>query len=389
MAASFTSLTGPDTVTESVERDAVAVVVQLRDALQRGDAEAAQAVRWLAPRPPGERDLLSDLAAAEGLEPAIRRLARFWARADVRLERVRVVDPLEAEVYERLGLPGESLPIATLVRRPAVGAPWRVVCTNEAYDERFTLWLGANEAEVDDVSWSRAFVLRFGGGAELIMHDEAAGVLGAPEQGWLAHVRGPFVPLPWPPAMPGEDGGIVELTAALTPSFEDRRGQLDWLLRAAAVFVDELGGQAAYFPTHDKLLHWQALEAAVNGELRPDQALRFWARVEELDGHIHTSGLRQLGLPEVEAPVTLLGTPASTAALVRWLGTKLIESPGDVLTHGTELLLQHRAFAIAPGRRGPKPGRSYGRWGALRILELSSSVNRGSRTRLRVPDDLP
>lgn len=390
MVASLTSSTGPALPSEGAEREAVTVVHALRSALRRADTDSVQAVRWLAPRPPGERDLLSDLAAAEGIEPAVRRLSRFWRSAEVRFERVRMVSGLEAEVYERLTLPGESVPIVTLVRRPALDAPWRVVCTNEAHDERFTVWLGATrDQDIDDVAWTRAYDERFGGGAELLMTD-ATGVLGSADHGWLAAVRGPFIPLSWPRTLPGEGGALIELAAGLTPIGEQRRDQIDWLLRAAAVLLDHAGGAAAYFPAHDKLVMAGAVEAAVRGELRPDQAMRMWARIDEVDGHVVTSGLRQLGLTEVEAPRDLAGDAASTTALVRWLGSKLIESSEDLLALGTELVLSDRTFTIAPGRRGPRKGKSYGRWGALRITETETDprLRRGSRTRIRVPEPL-
>lgn len=387
MVVSLTSSSPPLLPGEGAEREAALAVEALRAALRKGDAEAVQSVRWLAPRPPGERDLLSDLAAGEGLELAVRRLSRFWRRAEARLERVRLVSALEAEVYERLALPGEAVPIVSLVRRAAVEAPWRVVCTNEAHDERFTVWLGSSGEEIDDVAWTRAHEARFGGGAELVM-DGIAGVLGAPDQAWLAHVRGPFVPLAWPAIVPGEGGSLIELTAALTPQWEQRDAQLEWLLRATSVFLHELGGAGAYFPAHEKLVVAPALDLAVSGELRPDQAMRMWARIEDAGGYVFTSGLRQLGLTEVEAPRELMGDHKATVALVRWLGAKLVESSHDVLALGTELVLSDRTFTIVPGRRGPRRGKSYGRWGALAIADVEERLKRGSRTRIRVPEPL-
>jgi hypothetical protein len=295
---------------------------------------------------------------------------------------VRTIGSLEAEVYERLSLPGESLPIVSVVRRTTPESGWRVVCTNEAHDERFTIWVTSVRDAIDDVSWSRAFAARFGAG-ELIM-DGTAGVLGEPEHGWLTHVRGPTRPRSWPEQLPGEDGSIVELTTALTPEWIDRRAQLEWVLRAASVFLAHLGGPAAYLPAHAKLVLPEALELALSGALRPDQAMRFWARLEEIDGHVVTSGLRQLGLPEIEAEAELVDD--ATPALVRWLGAKLISSTEDVPSVGTELVVGDRMFAIVPGRRGPRRGRSYGRWGALQIVAADERGRRGSRTRIRVPD---
>ena len=211
---------------------AAEAVEQLRAALRRSDVEAAQRVRWLAPRPPGERDLLSDLAAGEGIAPAIHRLSKFWQRADVKLERVREIDPLEVEVYERLHLPGESLPIMSLVRRESEQSGWRVVCTNEAQDERFVLWVTVPPEPVDDVAWTRSFVERYGATGELLM-DGDTGVLGHPARGWLVHVRGPSAPARWPAVLPGEGSEILELATALSPFSEERGAQMQWVVRAA------------------------------------------------------------------------------------------------------------------------------------------------------------
>ncbi|HJL16877.1 MAG TPA: hypothetical protein RMH99_14530 [Sandaracinaceae bacterium LLY-WYZ-13_1] len=382
-ASGQTAASGPFPA-ESASHAAADAARALREALRKADVEAAQGLRWLAPRPPGERDLLSDLAAAEGLTPAIQRLSRFWQRAEVRLERVRGITPCEAEVYERLQLPGESLPIVTLVRRDNESSRWRVVCTNEAYDERFVLWIAVTAEAVDDVRWTRAFVERHGPHGELVM-DGADGVLGHPDHGWLVHVRGPFLPATWPEVLPGEGGRVIELATALSPDPADRRAQLDWMLKGARVFLEELDGQGAFVPAHDKLVLAQALAAAADGTLTASQELRFWARIEEGDGYLFTSGLRQLGLPEVEAPKELLGSPDATARLLRWLGGTLLESP-TVPSFGTELVLDDESVLLVAGRRGPRRGRSYGRWGAMGLVRTDPAFDRGSRTRMRVPD---
>src|SRR5690606_8870020 len=52
-------------------------------------------------------------------------------------------------------MPGESLPIVTVVRPDADGLPWKIVCTNGARDERLVLWITARGHTVADVAWSR------------------------------------------------------------------------------------------------------------------------------------------------------------------------------------------------------------------------------------------
>lgn len=348
------------------EHAAVATVEAFRAALRRADADEVQALRWLAPRPPGERDLLSDLAAAEGVETAVRRLARFWRRADVRLEHVRTIGGLEAEIYERAALPDESLPILTVVRRIRADGPWRVVCTSAARDERFALWIPSGATGIDDVAWSRRFATRFGAGAELVM-DGASGVLGDPERGWLAQVRGPFAPGRWPEGLSGVEH-LIELSALHLPEPRARSAQLVWLVRAATVFLEELGGHAAFLPTEGKLVHREALARAAAGALGPEQTVRLWARVVEAgERMLATTGLRTLGLPEVEASVEPLGD--ATAEALREVAARLVEAGSTSGRVGSELVIGHRVLQLVPGRRGPRPGRSYGRWGALSLIE--------------------
>ncbi|MGE0789969.1 MAG: hypothetical protein AB7S26_30120 [Sandaracinaceae bacterium] len=354
----------------------------LRSALIVGDVEAAQSYRWLQPRPPGERDLLSDLAAAEGIGPAVRRLARFWRHAQVQLEAVRTIDALEAEVYERLTLPTGSLPMVSLVRRENLESEWRVVCTNEARDERFILWVSVPTRTIDDVQWSRAF----NAPGALCMTDDG-GVLGHPDRGWLAHVNGPFVPDAWPDNLPGEGGWLLEIAAALAPDAAERREELRWLLAAAANTIELTGGSAAYLPSEKKLLAAEAVRRASQGGLTGKQVLRFWTRTQCIDEHVSTDGMRLLGLPELEAPVSILGSAEATERLLMWLAAPMIEE-GAVPPTGTELVLDGPVATLVAGRRGPRRGASYGRWGALAITLDPGAFPRGSRTRLRVPREV-
>lgn len=358
------------------------MVVALREALVAGDVDRAQQHRWLQPRPPGERDLLSDLAAAEGIAPAVQRLSRFWKRAEVRLEQVRAIDGLEAEVYERLILPGENLPIVSLVRRDSERKPWRVVCTNETRDERFTIWVAVEADAIDDAAWTRAFAEP----GELLMTD-TGGVLGHPDRGWLVHVRGPHVPDAWPENLSGEGGKIVELGTALSPAPGERQAQLRWVLAAAATMLEQLQGTAAYRPAEGKLVLPPVLERVASGQMAPAQSFHFWARVFDLDGYVVTEGLHVLGLPELEAPADLRGDPASTRRLVEWLATSMTAA-SQMPALGTELVMGDETAILEVGRRGPRRGTSYGRWGAYRLAATSGSGKRGSRTRMRVPDEV-
>lgn len=359
-------------------------VEEFRKAVVANDVDLAQSLRWLAPRPPGERDLLSDMAAATGIGPAIGQLAKFWRQAQVRTELVRGIDGHQAELYERLTLPNDSLPIVTLVRRDRTTDPWRVVCMQEASDERFVIWVAVHADEIDDVEVSLALPIDNGG--QLIV-DNGVGVLGHEERSWLAHVRGPFVPDRWPESLPGEGGRIVELSSGLSSDPKDRSDQLDWLLGTVRVFTETLDGAAAYMVPLKRVLMPAAIDAIVTGQASPSQALRFWANIEEGEGFVHTDGLRLLGLPEVEMRTDLFVDPALSRDLTTWLAEVYVSSR-QLLALGTELVVGDESRILVAGRRGPRRGKSYGRAGAVRVAELSEFHVRGSRSRMRVPDEI-
>ncbi|MBX3276110.1 MAG: hypothetical protein KF729_38010 [Sandaracinaceae bacterium] len=358
----------------------IAHVEAFRAALAARDVERVQALRWLAPRPAGERDLLSDMAAAEGIAHAIDALSRFWRRAEVALERVRLVDDLEAEVYERLSLPAESLPIVTVLRRESADAPWKIVCTNEAYDERYVLWVPVAADAVDELALTSALP----DGSELLM-DGDAGVLA--HDAWLVHVRGPQVPPEWPADLPGQTPRVIELATALAADPTERREQLRWLLGCARALLGVVGGHALHLRRERRVLMPQAIDAILAGTATPAQAVRFWARIDRAEGFVLTDGLRLLGLPEIEAREDLLATPAATQALIAWLAERVTKAE-HVAVLGTEIAVGERCLLVTGGRRGPRRGRSYGRCGALRLLDTEGTVRRGSRSRMRAPDDL-
>jgi hypothetical protein len=374
----------PD-VTEAAETPELAVA-QMRAGLVERDADRVQAHRWLAPRPPSERDLLSDLAAAQGIGRAVRRLSRFWERANVLLERVRYVDGNEAEVYERVVLPGDTLAIVSVVRRESASAPWKVVCTNESHDDRVSLWLAVPSLTTDEHEWTQIFARSYeDDAAELVIADDDSGVLGHPERGWLANVRLPFVPAEWPENLPGEGDRILEITQSLSERPDERRDQLLWLVRCSSVFAHLLSAHGAYLPLLKKLIPIPALALAAQSELDGPRRFELWARVERVQKHAVTIGLGQLGLPEVEVPDAVAGD--RSAAIAKWLGG-LIAGGTFAPVPGTELVESQRTLQIVSGRRGPRVGRSYGRWGAVGVGPLDTRDRRGSRTRIRVPDDV-
>jgi len=320
------------------------------------------------------------MAAAEGLEEAVKELSRFWRQAEVHLERVRVVSELEAEVYERLVLPGESLPTMTLVRRESETSPWKVVCINEAYDERFVLWLPTRQISVDDAALAESLPE----GTQLLMNG-LDGVLAFED--WLVHARGPIDVTAWPENLPGQTPRIFELATALAPDPEPRRAQLRWLLAGALALLRPLGGAAVYRKREGRVMMPAAIEAVVTGAATPAQVTRFWVRFGLFEGYVFTDGLNLLGLPEVEVPVALFDEPSVATELARWLAEAAVA--GREVPLGTEVSLGDRSLLVVRGRRGPRRGRSHGRWGAIALTALEhENTGRGSRSRIRAPDHI-
>ncbi|MFW5920750.1 MAG: hypothetical protein ACOCUS_02830, partial [Polyangiales bacterium] len=269
----------------------IAAVQQLREALRGADGDAVGLLRSSRPRRPSERDLLSDLMDAEGVEEAARKLSRFWSKAQAEVEAVRWVDTTEAEVYERVGVGNQVLQTVSVVRREEQG--WRVAFTHETRDERLRFWVPARHGEVDDAAWTRVFTERHGNAAQLVI-DGPGGVLGHPEQGWLAELTGPFEPSEWPDGLPGEGNALLQIDLALSPKPDARIKQLQWILRIIDTFLDLQAGVAAYMPRDGKLLPAQAVRHAVSAGLTPEQAARLWVSVRKAGRFFATSGMRLL-----------------------------------------------------------------------------------------------
>lgn len=359
----------------------IAAVQQLREALRGADGGAVGTLRSSRPRRPSERDLLSDLMDAEGVEEAARKLSRFWSKAEAEVEAVRWVDTEEAEVYERVGVGSQVLQTVSVVRREQQG--WRVAFTHETRDERLRVWVPARHGTIDDSAWTRVFTERHGEAAQLVV-DGPGGVLGHPERGWLAELTGPFEPSEWPEGLPGEGHALLQFELALSSEPEARIKQLQWALRIIDTFLDLQAGVAAYMPRDGKLLPAQAVRRAVTEGLSPDQVARMWVSIRQEGRFFVTSGMRLLAMPELELERGALGDEESERRLLRDVATRIVKA-GTRPQVNARLDAQTRTFELVRGRRGPVAGQTYGRWGALRVVEVDPTKRRGSGVRLSDP----
>lgn len=370
----------------------VQTVLALRRALRDGDATAVRrSVLWEA-RPPWERDLLIDLIAAEGIDVAVAKLRRFWRNARVRVTGVRMTQEGDAEVYEEVDAARADgvLHTVTLLRR--VGHGFRVVNTSDAPEDTVRLFIvrAPTARGLDEVAFTRDVQVRFGRIAELVM-DHGEGALGHPEEGWLARVLGPR-------PLSGIRPPIADLPRAQPPSTEawelvlgprasrERRGkQLAWLGRVAAELAAFDGAPWIYMPAAEKLTSTRMLRTAVGTHGPAGRAIAAsWVRLVTKRGWATTRGMCQLQLPEVEIQLSDWSDVDGARRLVGTVAMGLVNGQLDATTHAVVRVAGLRC-RLTEGRRGPEPGRSYGRWGATLLVpaDRRGTVSR-SETRLRL-----
>jgi len=367
-------------------------VLALRHALRDGDADAVRrAVLWEA-RPPWERDLLIDLVAAEGIEVAVAKLRLFWRNARVRITAVRMTLEGDAEVYEELDAARADgvLHTVTLLRR--VGHGFRVVNTTDATDDTVRVFVvrAAGDGTLDDGAFTRDLQIRVGAIAELLM-ENGEGTLGHPQEGWLARIRGPH---PLSELMPGIAGlprtrppatEAWELVLDPRGAGERRRGQVAWLGRVAAELAAFDGAPWIYMPAAGKLTSTRVLRAAVGAEGPTARGVAAaWVRLVTKGGWATTRGMCQLQLPEVEIQLEDWAEVNGARRLVGTVAMSLLNGRLDQDTHAVVRVGGIRC-RVSEGRRGPEPGQSYGRWGAILVVpaDRRGTVSH-SETRMRL-----
>lgn len=337
----------------------VAGLNAFRRGMRRGDTTRVEA-HWVGPRIDGEEDLFSEAARRDGLDAAIVRVAPFWRGAHEMLESVRHVDDSEAEVYERVALRSEALSVVTLLRRDAEDS-WKVVSSRRAPDDRFRIWLTCTRDALRERAWLDLVEAELGERPALVREGSIA-VLTHPMSGPLV-VRGPFVPEQWPEYVPGPAALMLELSARLPHESRARVEQLGWIVRVAHSLLETHGGSAGLLPFHRKLILPRPLRAATEGRLDSRGLFNFWARLRQVDGYLVSSGLEQLALPEVEVSLGAFGQRRAQA-IVRELGAQVVASRGAL---GPTVVVGDGRYQVIPGRRGPRAGESYGRWGSVGV----------------------
>lgn len=393
------------TLDTSVCDEVAELVREVRDALREGRyGELRQMAHPLAMRREQAR-LARRFGAAEGVD--------FWSDADSHVEAVRIVGDGLAEAYEEVRHAPSSTALRLACTVEYVGGRWRITDARDATDERITAVLlrGAPpERPIDPDTWAREWSEEHGPTATLTV-DGARGMIEHPDEGYRASLRtgsGRDVSLAL--RLTGSVSELLEKQSAATivslvPAFDAhvRNEQLRWLSHV----VTALGARDAssvWVPSAAKAIPFPSWRGVTAGPLELPALSALWLRTQRQRGAWITRGLTTFMLPEVEVFCAGLSV-ATVRALLR-------EAAGRLLAHhqererrahgatapavlaaaprlyrrgkkGPEALTAHRLETalelgdtfvagdvealIAPGRQGPKPGESYGRWGAIAL----------------------
>lgn len=393
-----------DPVQDSSAYDGAAqLVVAVRDALARAKYNSLRALA----HPLAIRREQAWLARVLGPETA----ADFWAQATPQIEAVRLVAGGLAEVYEhvRHHRTATSLRLVSTVEH--LQGRWRLTDAREATDERLTAVLlrGAPpEDEIDANAWTRAWQERYGQSAVLHL-EKGRGTLEHPVHGWKAIVRtGSGRDLARQMALSGPSAELLEKQPAATilslvPSIDARARtrQLQWIARAVCL-LGVRDASSVWVPSAAKAIPFSTWRSAAEGPLELASLSALWLRTQRQRGAWVTRGMTNFMLPEIEiwcaglslAMVRALLRDAAgrllrhhkermnleldgCAAAVPAIGPRLYGADGtnarpiDELTTAVALTEMFEVgevqCVLGPGRQGPRPGESYGRWGALAI----------------------
>ena len=343
------------------EEDVLRALAHHRDALREGDAPAIEDTLARGARRPAERDLLVDLIAAEGAAPAAKKLARFWQKARTEPVCVRVITADEAEVYERLVLPGaaQELDVVTLLRRSEDG-DFRVVVTQRAPADVLRAKIMTKDATLDENVVTRDFTSRYGRSGELVLDDESSGVFGHPVQEWVASVA-------------TVDGGI-DLALVPGPDPITRSAQLAWLARVVNVLARHVHAPRVAVPAASKIVGLEAFAAVADTDAISSRTLLIaWAGLHRNANLCYTLGLASFGLPEASAEFADWGGDESTTRKVVASAARSGVG-GSLKLHHSAVTIGGYRVVIEPGPRGPTPGRTFGRLGSVSLRPLRTAT---------------
>ncbi len=404
----------------SAGQDDDAAVLELETSLCDEVAELIVAVRGALAT--GRQDELRRMAHPVALRREHARLSRlfgtkeaadFWSQATAEVEAVRLVADGVAEAYEHVRHHRSGTSLRLVSTAEYVKGHWRMTDTRDATDERVTAVLlrGAPpDRPLDARAWTERWA-RVHGPTATLQLDEGRVTLDHPTEGWSAIVRtGSGRDLSRALGLRGTQGELLEKQPAATllslvPTLDARKrtDQLRWMSRAVAAFGAQ-DASSVWVPSAVKVVPFSTWLDAMEGPLELSALSALWLRTQRQRGAWVTRGMTSFMLPDVEVWCAGL-TVHTVRALLR-------EAAGRLLAHH-EARVARKLGACAPavpgvaprlyrrgrsgpsalpidrletaidlgdcfvageveavvglGRMGPRPGESYGRWGAIAL----------------------
>lgn len=331
------------------------VMADYRRALRHGDIDAAVGA-------------IEPSRVKETLRDELARQHRFWRDATVRQEHERAVTDDVLEIYEHVRHPCSArlFRVVSLLRRQADGG-WRLVETRDTPDEQIVAHVPCMDSilRADALRLDEPVDLTVQGphrGSVLWLDGCLAGLSIAPAREVL---RGPLERI----AIASKAPRVLTLRMMLVGDRAERCHLLARFALAISTLVEERGPWVHIAPT-DRVLHRAQVRdqarAAAGGDA--DALTGFHVRYQTRAGIACTRGLCLFGLPEVEMSlVHVRRTPGALREMARGM-----LALGDAPPLGAVVELLGMRFRVRRGRRGPAPGDTYGRWGAIRLSRLDS-----------------
>lgn len=359
-------------VSEDPVLDATRAVAEHRAALASGDATIVERTLDLHTYGAGPRGLLSRLAGSESIPAAVHKLAPFFRKAKFTIEAARLLADDEVEIYEAMSHASLARPMRTvsLVRRR--GGFWRVVTTADAPDEQIKvcLLLPAGPRDIPKGSLAGAASALeveaepLDGGALLV--DELLGYQAT------VHVKDPFeagidATLPEVGDLVAASAAIAVVTMIPSTVSRERVHDLAWVGSAAACLAEAMKVERLLLPRCDRVLTAQELAEACQENADAKRLATAWVHFKVGEGWLGTRGMAHFMKPEIEVKLADFADPQAAARVVATTAGKVLTGGLD-LAPGSSVEGDGGRYWVLLGRRGPVPGDTYGRWGAVTLM---------------------
>lgn len=360
-----------DEVSEDPVLDATRAVAEHRAALASGDAAIVERTLDLHTYGAGPRGLLSRIAGTESIPAAVHRLAPFFRDAKFTIEAARLLADDEVEIYEAMRHASLPRPMRTvsLVRRR--GGFWRVVTTADAPDEQLKvcLLLPAGPRDIPKGSLAGATSALeveaepVEGGAILV--DELLGYQAT------VHVKDPFdanidATLPEVADLVAASAAIAVVTMVPSTVARERVHDLSWVGLAAARLAEAMKVERLLLPRCDRVLTAGELAGACAEGADAKQLATAWVHFRVGEGWLGTRGMAHFMKPEIEVKLADFNDHEAAARVVATTAGKVLSGRLD-LAPGSSIDADGTYWVLL-GRRGPVPGGTYGRWGAVTLM---------------------